>query len=97
LTGASIWNTVYLEWVVQTLRDSRKDVNDSLLPHLSPLGWEHINLTGDYIWRQSKQFEQSKFRPVCSRTQHVLAIENILARELGASLSSNAIKRLTAE
>jgi hypothetical protein len=97
LTGASIWNTVYLEWVVQTLRDSRKDVNDSLLPHLSPLGWEHINLTGDYIWRQSKQFEQSKFRPVRSRTAHVLAVENILARELGASLSSNAIKRLTAE
>ena len=21
-----------------------------LLAHLSPLGWEHINLTGDYIW-----------------------------------------------
>ncbi|HWB97820.1 MAG TPA: hypothetical protein VG672_13995 [Bryobacteraceae bacterium] len=20
------------------------------LPHLSPLGWEHINLTGDYMW-----------------------------------------------
>ncbi len=59
-----LWNTVYLERAVQTLRDSRKGVNDSLLPHLSPLGWEHINLTGDYIWRQSKQFEQSKFRPL---------------------------------
>ena len=22
----------------------------SLLAHLSPLGWEHVNLTGDYIW-----------------------------------------------
>ena len=21
-----------------------------LLAHLSPLGWEHVNLTGDYIW-----------------------------------------------
>ena len=21
-----------------------------MLAHLSPLGWEHINLTGDYIW-----------------------------------------------
>jgi hypothetical protein len=19
-------------------------------PHLSPLGWEHVNLTGDYVW-----------------------------------------------
>jgi hypothetical protein len=25
------------------------DVDDRLLPHLSPLGWEHINLTGDYF------------------------------------------------
>jgi hypothetical protein len=24
-----------------------------LLENLSPLGWEHINLTGDYLWRSS--------------------------------------------
>jgi TnpA family transposase len=59
-----LWNTVYLERAVQALRDSGKDVDDTLLPHLSPLGWEHINLTGDYIWRQSRQVEQGKFRPL---------------------------------
>lgn len=59
-----LWNTVYLERAVQALRDSGKDVDDKLLPHLSPLGWEHINLTGDYIWRQSRQVEQGKFRPL---------------------------------
>lgn len=58
-----LWNTVYLERAVQSLRDSGKEVDDKLLPHLSPLGWEHINLTGDYIWRQSRQVEQGKFRP----------------------------------
>ena len=21
-----------------------------MLAHLSPLGWEHVNLTGDYVW-----------------------------------------------
>ncbi|AYO75682.1 hypothetical protein EBF16_01450 (plasmid) [Sphingobium yanoikuyae] len=21
-----------------------------MLQHLSPLGWQHINLTGDYLW-----------------------------------------------
>jgi Domain of unknown function (DUF4158)/Tn3 transposase DDE domain len=26
------------------------DVPDHLLAHLSPLGWEHVNLTGDYVW-----------------------------------------------
>ncbi len=25
-------------------------VSDELLKHLSPLGWEHVNLTDDYIW-----------------------------------------------
>ena len=31
---------------------------------LSPLGWEHINLTGDYSWQQNKQVEQGNFRPL---------------------------------
>lgn len=59
-----LWNTVYLERAIQGLRDSGKDIDEKLLPHLSPLGWEHINLTGDYIWRQSKHVEQGKFRPL---------------------------------
>jgi TnpA family transposase len=57
-----LWNTVYLERAVQALRDSGKNVDEKLLPHLSPLGWEHINLTGDYIWQQNKQVEMGKFR-----------------------------------
>ena len=59
-----LWNTVYLERAIQALRDSGRDVDEKLLPHLSPLGWEHINLTGDYIWRQNKLVEQGKFRPL---------------------------------
>jgi hypothetical protein len=23
-----------------------------MLAHLSPLGWQHINLTGDYLWTE---------------------------------------------
>ena len=34
------------------------------LEHLSPLGWEHINLTGDYVWRQNRRVESGKFRPL---------------------------------
>jgi hypothetical protein len=59
-----LWNTVYLERAVQALRDSGQDVDDKLLSHLSPLGWEHINLTGDYVWQQSRQVAQGKFRPL---------------------------------
>lgn len=28
----------------------KRPVPPTLLPHLSPLSWEHINLTGDYHW-----------------------------------------------
>ncbi|CDK58611.1 transposase [Escherichia coli IS9] len=39
-------------------------VDGELLQFLSPLGWEHINLTGDYVWRQSRRLEDGKFRPL---------------------------------
>jgi hypothetical protein len=45
-----LWNTVHLERTIVALRDQGKIISDDLLAHLSPLGWEHINLTGDYIW-----------------------------------------------
>jgi hypothetical protein len=57
-----LWNTVYLERVIQHLKDNGQTVNEILLKHLSPLGWEHINLTGDYVWRQSKVMEKGEFR-----------------------------------
>jgi hypothetical protein len=62
-----LWNTVYLERAVQTLREAGISVDDKLLPHLSPLGWEHINLTGDYIWKQNKRLEKGQFRPLRTR------------------------------
>jgi TnpA family transposase len=64
VTAIILWNTVYLERAIQALRDTGQDIDEKLLPHLSPLGWEHINLTGDYIWRQHKLVEQGKFRPL---------------------------------
>ncbi|MCR2365276.1 hypothetical protein NSR35_25235, partial [Salmonella enterica] len=38
--------------------------NSALLQYLSPLGWEHINLTGDYLWRSSAKIGAGKFRPL---------------------------------
>ena len=49
VTAIILWNTRYLERAVAALRQT-EDVPDQLLAHLSPLGWEHVNLTGDYIW-----------------------------------------------
>jgi len=57
-----LWNTVYLERIIQHMKDTGQTVNENLLKHLSPLGWEHINLTGDYVWQQSKVMEKGEFR-----------------------------------
>ncbi len=59
-----LWNTVYLERATDALRDHGQPVNDALLQYLSPLGWEHINLTGDYLWRSSAKIGAGKFRPL---------------------------------
>ena len=60
-----LWNTVYLERAIASMR-TRDDivVNDELLKYLSPLGWEHINLTGDYVWKKSSKIKDGKFRPL---------------------------------
>ena len=59
-----LWNTVYLERAIEALERNGQSIDRDLLKHLSPLGWDHITLTGDYFWRQSKHVEQGKFRPL---------------------------------
>ncbi len=49
-TAIAVWNTVYLGRAVEALRAEGVDVSDELLAHVSPLSWEHIGLTGDYVW-----------------------------------------------
>jgi len=59
-----LWNTVYLERAIAALKARGQTIDDALLQHLSPLGWEHINLTGDYRWRQSKALKTRGYRPL---------------------------------
>ena len=57
-------NTVYLERAACALQRREPSPDESLLRDLSPLGWEHINLTGDYVWRQNRPRSLGKFRPL---------------------------------
>jgi hypothetical protein len=59
-----LWNTVYLGRVVQALREQGQVIDEDLLQHLSPLGWEHINLTGDYSWRPTVGSQPGTYRPL---------------------------------
>jgi hypothetical protein len=61
-----LWNTVYLERATNALCDQGQGADDAWLEYLSPLGREHINLTGDYLWRSSGKVGAGKFRPLRS-------------------------------
>ena len=65
VTAIILWNTRYLECAVAALRQV-EDVPDNLLAHLSPLGWEHVNLTGDYVWAAAEHMTENPdgFRPL---------------------------------
>jgi TnpA family transposase len=62
VAAITLWNTICLERAIHAMREAGKEIDEDLLSHLSPLGWEHINLIGDYSWRQNKLVEQGKFR-----------------------------------
>jgi hypothetical protein len=59
-----LWNTIYLERAIGTLRQQGRQVDESLIKHVAPVHWNHINLTGDYSWRQNKRVEKGGFRPL---------------------------------
>lgn len=57
------WNTVYLSRATAHLRHQGRNIPDELLKHVSPLSWEHINLTGIYSWDTEQQMPEG-FRPL---------------------------------
>ncbi len=59
-----LWNTVYMERATNAMREHGRGVDDTLPQYLSPLGCEHINLTGDYLWRSSNKVGAGKSRPL---------------------------------
>lgn len=61
-----LWNTVYLQRAVHALNKHGQPIPENLLQYLSPLGWEHINLTGDYIWPKNSPEATIAFRSLRS-------------------------------
>ncbi|MGF6766205.1 hypothetical protein P3T24_006551 [Paraburkholderia sp. GAS33] len=61
VAALTLWNTVYLERSMAALRQQR-EIDNRLIPHVAPLGWNHINMTGDYVWHASKRVTKGRFR-----------------------------------
>jgi len=79
------------------LKHSGDETDARHLAHLLRLG---ILPTGTILppeQRTVRDLARKRMQLVRSRTAHILAVENITARQLGARISSNQVKQLTAE
>jgi len=63
INAISIWNTVYLEKAIEHYA-KENPFDESLLKHISPLGWEHINLLGEYRFDNNDIPKEDEFRPL---------------------------------
>jgi hypothetical protein len=45
-----LWNTVYLANAIAHLMRQEEIIPAEYVKHISPIAWDHISLTGDYIW-----------------------------------------------
>ena len=44
------WNSTYIADAVAHLRAMGEVVPEALFAHTTPLSWEHIGLSGDFLW-----------------------------------------------
>jgi TnpA family transposase len=63
INAISIWNTLHLTKAVEYQKQAGS-FNEDLLHHMSPLGWEHINLLGEYHFNSEKMVSLDSLRPL---------------------------------
>ena len=58
------WNTVHLACALRSPARRSAEPDPALLAHLAPLGWQHINLTGDSLWPSASGIGPDGVRPL---------------------------------
>ena len=49
------------------------DVSPTIVAHVVPLGWEHVGLTGDYVWSDGQEPSNGSLRPLRRRESMLAA------------------------
>lgn len=62
INAISIWNTIYLQKAIEHLKQNYT-LDEGLLKHIAPLGWEHINLLGEYNFDVRNIPQSDELRP----------------------------------
>lgn len=64
INAINIWNTLYLDKAIEYRRANDENFREDLLAHISPLGWEHINMLGEYNFNQEEINSTHALRPL---------------------------------
>ncbi len=64
IAAISTWNTVYLARALAVMRAEGQPVPEEYVPHIAPLGWEHINLLGHYPFQLQEPRRLDDLRPL---------------------------------
>jgi hypothetical protein len=59
-----LWNSRYLAAAFDSLDQRGEPLAPEIKKHTVPLGWEHISLTGDYVWNDQRQPAPGELRPL---------------------------------
>ncbi len=59
-----LFNCRHLGRALNAMRARGMDIDEALIPQLSPLGWDHINLTGDYVWSDALTLDADGCMPL---------------------------------
>lgn len=64
MAAIAAWNAVYLSQAVEELKKRGETVPEEYFPHITPLGWEHINLIGQYSFTHQSARSLDNLRPL---------------------------------
>ena len=63
INAISVWNTAYLQKAIDHIKET-SSIDESLLEHIAPLGWEHINFLGEYNFEIRNTPETKELGPL---------------------------------
>ncbi|WP_375377971.1 Tn3 family transposase [Paenibacillus sp. MZ04-78.2] len=63
INAISVWNTVYLGKATEYIKE-KNVLQENLLHHISPLGWEHIKFLCEYTFQTKNLTVPNALRPL---------------------------------
>jgi Tn3 transposase DDE domain len=64
MAAIAAWNTIYLTEAFATLRRRSEEIAETTIAHIAPLGWENINLVGNYDFAPQPGRSLDNLRPL---------------------------------